>query len=302
MLFDFEEDVKLALSRAANEIGFKVSPNLKLDDVILNYLTVRNKLIKSHKRNISINPEFSNEIEEHPKRNEILEIIRISLSGGNLNIFQSKRLIQTNFHDHLLAQWNIYHFHLSLEKDKKSNFVKQIDWLLFAYVDNERIIFLGANKHTPGIFGDKKWIEILHDFFPKVIEQYKIEMTDVYPNVNSVENQMLWDKGYSLSMIKIRDVVYFNPGHGIMTSGHSSQLSSTTVDILRWIYSLTSQIKESYNEICEYIQLPVEEASFKIRLGEETLELYEVKTGIELLKFPSHLISREELLARLKIK
>jgi hypothetical protein len=236
------------------------------------------------------------EIPTHLKRNEIEFIIQTAARGGNLNIFQSKRLLETNFHDHLQNEWNIFHFHLSLKKDKKTKFVRQVDSLLFAFIDNNQIIFLGTDTHKEGIFADTKWIEILHDFFPNAIKKYKDErITSVYPKVNSTERQMLWNKGITLGVTEIKGVVYHNPGIGRTTSGHSLVNSKTSVEILRWIYKLKKQVSESYSILCKYLEIQEHVAKFKVRFGQTTLELYEKESNEMLVTFPDILLDRKEL-------
>lgn len=300
---DFENDLKSGIIYISKEMGFKISTDQDLNKILLDYLTVRTKIIEPKIRKILINPDFLIELINHPKRREIETIISYAKNGENLNMFHSRRVFQTNFHDHLQQEWNIYHFHLSLEKDHKSVFVKQVNSLLFAYIDEDNIVFLGSETHKKGIFGDVKWIEVLHDHFPQLIEKYRDnKITDIYPKLNSVERQIIWNKGYSLGMTKIRDTVYHNPGIGQMTSGHSINVSKTAMDILRWINKLKTQILESKQEICEYIEVAETVADFKITFGEITLELIETSTQTKLLEFPYILIERNELIERINTR
>lgn len=294
--FDFESDLRQELNDFSYSIGLRLTEHNNLDKMLMNYLTVRTKIIEPKRRNILINPMLKLEIPIHPKKKEIEFIIQSATQGGNLNIFQSKRLLQTNFHDHLQNEWNIFHFHLSLKKDKKTKFVKQVNSLLFAYIDDNQVIFLGTETHNEGIFADTKWIEILHDFFPNSIKQYKNEkITSVYPIVNATERQILWDKGYTLGMTEIKGIVYHNPGIGRTTSGHSIINSKTSIEILRWIYKLKEQIGESYSLLCKYLNINEDIAKFKVRFGDITLELYEKESNVVLVIFPSVLLERQEL-------
>ena len=297
----FENQLKDEIKRLLKQMDLKIPNSEKTNDILRNYLTIRLKLINPKIRKVLVNPNFIKEIILHPKRKEIELIFNIAKSGGNLNYFQSKRVIQSRFHDHLLNEWNIYHFHLSSEKDKKSKFVKQVDSLLFVYITDDIFVILGTDKHKYGIFADTKWIEILHDNFPELISQYKIKhWKDVNPKVNATERQTLWDKGYSLPMTKIRDTVYFSPGGGRMTSGHGMNVAESVNDILRWIYKLTDQINEYPKELCEYLQILPEKAKFKVQFGKEKLELVEIESKIKLLEFPEILIEKSELIKRIK--
>lgn len=299
-ILDFENDIRKEIQRVSKEIGFKVSADRDFHNILLDYLTVRTKIIEPKPRRILINPEFLQEIQSHPKRKEIEFIINYAKQGKNLNVFQSKKLLQSNFHDHLQNEWNIYHFHLSLVKDKKSDFVKQVNSLLFVYITNDTIVFLGADTHKDGIFGDVTWIEILHDNFPDLIKEYRDdEILDIYPKVNSIERQTIWNKGLSMGMTKVKGVVYHNPGIGRMLSGHSMTVSKSAMDLSRWIYRLKEQIEPMTEELADYLKTTIEEIEFRIRFGETTLELIEVSSKTMLVEFPNILIDKEELKNRI---
>jgi hypothetical protein len=296
---DFETDLKYEIKRISDDIGIKVKLTDGLDKVLRDYLTVRLKLIDLKKRKVRFCPDFYKELGKHPQKKEVEHIAKLAESGGNLNVFQSRRLLQTGFHDHLMSEWNIYHFHLSLKPDKKSKFVKQVDQLLFAFIDGETIVFLGTDTHREGIFADVKWIEVLHDHFPELIEKYRDYSKDeVSPIVNASERQTLWNKGYTLGMTKVRDAVYLNPGIGRSASGHSSDVITTEISILRWIYKINEQIDECSFEICQYLDIDMDKARFKVKF-DDTLALYEITTGIKLFDFPQVLIEKEELKNRL---
>lgn len=297
---DFENDIKQEIQRVSKDIGFKVSVNQDFHKILLDYLTVRTKIIEPKTRRILINPEFLLEIQSHPKKKEIEFVINYAKQGKNLNVFQSKKLLQSNFHDHLQNEWNIYHFHLSLEKDKKSDFIKQVNSLLFAYITHDTVVFLGADSHKDGIFGDVKWIEILHDNFPDLIKEYRDDkILDIHPKVNSIERQTIWNKGFSMGMTKVKGVVYHNPGIGRMTSGHSMTVSKSAMDLSRWIHGLKGQIESLKEELAEYLKITLDEIEFRIRFGEKTLELIEISSRTILVEFPQILIDKEELRNRI---
>lgn len=300
---DFENDLKLEIINISKGMGFKISINQNINKILLDYLTVRTKIIEPKIRKISINPDFLTELINHSKKKEIETIISYAKNGKNLNVFHSRRVFQTNFHDHLQQEWNIYHFHLSLEKDHKTVFVKQVNSLLFAYIDENDIVFLGSDTHKNGIFGDVKWIEVLHDHFPQIIEKYRDNtIIDIHPKLNSIERQTIWNKGVTVGMTKIRGVVYHNPGIGQMTSGHSMIVSKTAMDILRWIYKLKTQITELREEICKYIGVSETVADFRVTFGEITLELIETSTQTKLLEFPDFIIERDELIKKINTR
>lgn len=299
----FENQFKEEILKEAIKIGFRISKNKSFNETLLEFITVRSKLIEPKHRIVKMSPPLLSKLFTHYKRKEIEHIFHQANSGNNINLFQSKKLLQSRFHDHMLNEWHIYHFHLSLELEKKSKFAKQVDDLLFAYVDQNHIIFLDVDKHKPGIFANEKWLEILHDFFPELISEFKVEhWKDVNPKVNSEERQQIWDKGYTLGFTKIRNTVYFSSGVGRSTSGHGMDVTRNVDSIIRWMHKLDIQISESIQELCSYLNTAKEKIDFKVIFGSEHLQVVEMSSKISIVNFPEVLISKEELLEKLKGK
>ena len=282
--FDFKEDLKIAILHDAKRLGIKIIPTKSLRDILMDFLTVYHKIIPMKKRRVFVCPELIISLLNHPKAKEIQAIIKIAQNGGNLNIFQSKRLPQTNFHDHMMTEWNIYHFHLSLEPDKRSCFVKQVNALLFAYIDDDNIVFLGTDTHKDGIFGEAKWWMLIHDNFPEVITKYKTDSKDVYPSLTAKERQSLWNAGISTFMIKVRDTVYYSPNLGRMTSGHNMMVIKQVMAILDWVGFISKQLEEYYDTICKYLKVNSVDAQFRVLIYGGTLILKEISTKQQVLK------------------
>ena len=172
MVLNFEQDMKQILHNGfpAYNIKFPIKNNVQ--EMLINYLTVHSKLIAPKIRNVLYNPILKNNLINHPKRNEIEFLAGLFEKGRDVNLFQNAKLFESGYPDDLLIEWNIHHFHLSLKKEKKSPFFKRTNQLLFAYLEENQIIFLDVENHREGIFGDIKWIEILHDHFQEVIEHF----------------------------------------------------------------------------------------------------------------------------------
>ena len=207
-------------------------------------------------------------------------------NGLNLNNFQSKKLLQTNCFDHLQSEWSIYHFHLSLKLEKKTNFVKRSNTILFAYIKDDLIAFLGIDTHKKGLFGDSKWVKIIHDNFPELIEQYKDKrIRNVIPKHNPIEVQTLWDKGYTTGMTQIGDAVYHNPGIGRSTSGHSLIVVKYCDQVVRWLKNIENEILEYKDLLCNLLSIP-DITTIKIEVHETGLLIIESISKYSLLKFP----------------
>lgn len=290
MNFDFESDLKNVLHTEFDGYGFRLPIRQKINDCLVDYLSIRKKLIFPRPRTVSICPPLLHDLPTHLKKKEIKFLESLFTEGRDANFFQSQRLFQSNFHDHLAYEWNIHHLHLSLEKEKKDNFYKQVKQLLFVFVNDARAIFLGTDNHSNGVFGDIKWQEALHDHFPEIIAEFRDKrIVETYPKLNSAERQTLWDKGYSLPMTDIRGSVYHNPGMGRATSRHNLLVVRQTDEIMRWLFTVTGQFSKFYNSICEYLHTDPQKAKFKLRFGSKTFEIIELKSRQIVLTFPEQI-------------
>ena len=283
--FDFKADLKAAILDEAAHLELKISFSKSLHDILIDYLTVYHKFIPNKTRNVFVCPQLVFDLLTHPKAQEIKTIIEIAKRGGNLNPFQSKRLLQANFHDHMITEWNIYHFHLSLERDKKSKFVKQVNSLLFAYIDNDNIVFLGVETHKEGVFADTKWWTLLHDNFPRLIEKYKSDAKDIYPPLSAIDRQRAWNAGLTTFMVKIHDVVYYSPNIGRTTSGHNMVVTRQAMSILDWIDSISMQLDKYYDAVCNTLKVESTVAQYKVIIYGEDLILAEMSSLQQVLKF-----------------
>ncbi len=238
---DFWKDLDLAIKTLLDEYRVKYSDSTKTDDLLLDYLAVYNKLIPLVPRKVFISPVLEKQLANHPKQKEIEFIISLLKDGKNINFFQSETLFQSKRHDHLLNEWNIYHFHLSTERQKNSNFYGRTKAILFIYITGDKAILLDVKGHSrqgKSIFADQYWIEILHDHFPDDIKHllHSFDMPQSGDNYSAEERMGLWEKGLTPFLYNIRGFTYGAPGIGRTTSGHAIQIIRQHNSIIRWVH------------------------------------------------------------------
>ena len=283
--FDFESDLLVAIRGLSHEIELPAGQDLQ--ESLLDHLTFQAKLIEPRRREVSISPILSSQLMGHGKRHVVEHIMNQARSGENINRFQSARILQTGFHDHMLNEWWIYHFHLSLELEPGGVFAKRSDELLFAFVDESRIIFLGIDKHRPGVFADTKWLEILHDHYPEVIERFRDRsISDVLPNPNAAERQELWNRGYTLAFTVVGDAVYHSPGLGRTVSGHSIGVVRQVSAIRRWLHEIGKQFRERASEICASFNLDSCKTRFQLVVVNERPVIRDAHSNTILIVYP----------------
>jgi len=88
--------------------------------------------------------------------------------------YQSSKILLLEHCDPLLAGWDIYHFHLSTEKDPKNpSFFKRTDDLLFAMRKGKYFLLLDILPHKWKSFIDTYLLEIAKKYWPQAVPTFK---------------------------------------------------------------------------------------------------------------------------------
>lgn len=278
--FDFQKDLKNEISNILKDSDLKVSLDQNIQKILIDFFNLKSKILEPKKRNVFIVSEFEDQIKSHHKRLEIETIIQLALDGGNLNCFQTDKIIQSKQIDHLSNEWNIFHFHLSLESFKKPKFVKRGNHLLFAYIDEENIIFLGLDKHKDS-FANLKWLEVLEKDYPHVLKKFLApDLPQVRQNFTNSDREKMWESGLSSGFMNINGKTYLSPGFGKVTSGHNLKVIVQSNNILHWITYVEDIIRK--NEIIDKKRI-----NLKLRINENSIEIYEKEKGDVFFEYPS---------------
>ncbi|KIC00673.1 hypothetical protein OA88_18135 [Flavobacterium sp. JRM] len=279
--FDFYNDLKNEISEILNDSGLKISLDQNIHKILIDFLNLNSKILESKKRNVFIVPDFVEQIKEHHKKLEIQTIIQLAENGGNLNCFQTHRITQSKQIDHLSNEWNVFHFHLSLEPDNKPKFVKRGNLLLFAYVDEKNVIFLGLDKHKDS-FSDIKWLEILEKNYPHIMKKFLApDLPSVEQNFTTSDREKMWESGLSSGFMNINGKTYLCPGFGKVTIGHNIKVIKQSNDILNWITHIQYFIKKENDFFDNKL------VNLKLRIGKKKIEIYEKEKGNTFFEFPS---------------
>jgi len=65
--FNFENDLRKELKEISSSLGFKITEHKNLDKMLMDYLTVRTKIIEPKQRSILINPILKEKFKLIPK-------------------------------------------------------------------------------------------------------------------------------------------------------------------------------------------------------------------------------------------
>lgn len=279
--FEFHKDLKNEIVEILDYSGLSIPLGQNIQEILIDFFNLKSKILEIKRRNVFIVPALEERINEHPKKIEIQTIIESAKNGENLNSFQTDRIIQSKQIDHLSNEWNVFHFHLSLEPDKKPKFVKRGNLLLFAYIDYKNIVFLGLDKHNDS-FSNIKWLEILETNYPHLLKKFLApDLPAVGRNFTTSERNEMWKNGLSSGFMNINGKTYISPGFGKVRNGHIIQVVMQSNNILNWITHIEEIICQENGYFKD------NRDRLKLKISKKSIEIYEDKKGHTYFEFPS---------------
>lgn len=283
---DFWKDLDNVSKSLLDEFGIKYSQDKNTDGLLLDFLSVRKKMVSLKPREVLITPLLKERLSTHPKRT-VVEHIRQQLKiGGNLNFFQSEKLYQSRKHDHLVYEWGIHHFHLSLKKKKNSSFQDRTNDLLFVFITEERAILLDIKPHSNEFFTDYYWIGLLQNYFAEEIKKYECSYDMPSSRETTPDERMeLWEKGYSPFMFNVNNLSYFPPGLGRVTTGHSMRVVMQRNNIIGWTHYANESFFKHQEEMMR--RLGISKWKLQLAITEHGFSIVEHLTQQILLVFPN---------------
>lgn len=147
--------------------------------------------------------------------------------GVNLNPFLSKLVKVLKAEDMMLYDWNMYHFHISNQMEKRSGFMERSDYLLIAYVTSEAVYFIDIVPHSEEnkahLWANKKYLQIIKENWPELIENYQLKDIRLSESVDEAAIYQLRGAGVT-TFTELEDgTVYALIGGGYATDRSSTR-------------------------------------------------------------------------------
>jgi hypothetical protein len=250
---------------------FKIPNNNSLPLICL-LLNIKRKLIEQRPRLVHLPNKFNVPIKDI---NGMQILINKMSRGVDINPYQSTHLHRINFHDGLLNDFGLYHFHLgegNYKTGKNKRYIKRTGHILIAKVDENDIYVVGVFKHGKEeadlIFTDSQLLELLYDNWPHVLEKYMLKNVTGH-SLSPLERYNLRSNGAN-ACISLKDgTVIMSPGGGMMANQLSSDVYMEYIHLQRNLDELKTCLFESV-----YDRLP-DNISFKmISFGHNELSLF----------------------------
>lgn len=216
---DLIDDFKTIIYKDLIRAGYK---GVKKDEAVLQYYNLIKRKVEQKPRQVLYSKEFK--CPEGYKL-ALVEFEEKAKKGADLTPYLTEKLRQANYHDLLLNDWGVQHFHLS-RRYRDDGLVARSPYLIFAKVTVDTIYMIQVYNHNADdVFSRKELIRILCDNWPDMMEQYHIqgaqELTEHY---NDHEYNEIREAHIQTFVELGENQIYGHMGGGIASNGASLEV------------------------------------------------------------------------------
>lgn len=192
---------------------------------------------------------------------------------------QSKRLLDLNFNDSLLNDWDIHHFHLGTASDQ-SGFIQRTGPPLFARVTDTHFYLIDILNH--GDWAQQRLVEIMHNNWPDSLSDHRYPgglRPQFRPSDDDI--RLLRRAGVDTAIQVSDGTVYGSIGGGYSTSGLSADVARTCNSYWYFFRECEAYVKQHIQELIEIARHHGVEiaAPFSFRLGLDNDNVYAIETN-----------------------
>lgn len=273
---DLNGDWAQILRNRLTAAGYSVNPFDSPDSVCVKYFNVLKRRISQLPRTVVVSAQFT-----CPPQHAagVALISQKARNGEDITPHQSKGLLDLNFNDSLLNDWDIQHLHLGTVSEQ-SGFIQRTGPLLFARVTDTHFYLIDVLNH--GDWTRQRLVEIVHNNWPDSLSNHK------YPGALGLEYKPSDDDirrlrraGVDIAIQVSDGTVYGSIGGGYTTSGLSADVVSTCNSYWYLLWECEAYVKQHIQELIEIarqhgVQMT---APFCFRLGCDNDNVYAIETN-----------------------
>jgi hypothetical protein len=244
------------------------------ENIAISYITYLRRNIKSQPRTILKSSTFICPAELQDGLNNLEEIIS---NGGDLKAFLSKQINRLGYHDKMLYDWDIHHFHLgtNIEND---GFVSRTGPILFARIVEGIVYFIKIGNH--GEWTNQELMSIIEENWPASIESFKVDAESLTEDLSDNDIKMLRKHNINSLISLGTSKIYIGPGQGISAAGGSIASTRAYLDTKRGFKELEKRIKSNPTEwLPATNQIASKELKFKLIKIDGTYYVEEVNNA-----------------------
>ncbi|MFL6603056.1 MAG: hypothetical protein ACJ8R9_17250 [Steroidobacteraceae bacterium] len=275
IIANFWQDYIDTLKQHLLSKGFIASGNEQDKDVFIAHFNWLHRRIAPKPRTVHVPINF-----QAPAQftSEVATIRKDIEAGTDITPRLSRRIADWAYTDSMLSDWGIYHLHLGSSLDP-DGFRARTGPLLFVRLDD-------ANAYFLGVFDHKSWtnpdlIEIVHVNWPKTIERYKLDVTQLNWEPTSDERKKLRAVGINAS-VRLKDGTVYQPiGGGMASDGTPVDIALRLANTRR---SYRQGQKVAETELLKQVGLSMPDQSLTMRLELDLTNAFAVEdsTGFRL--------------------
>ncbi|HEX2846923.1 MAG TPA: hypothetical protein VHN59_10270 [Chitinophagaceae bacterium] len=286
---NFHQDIRDYIKDELRYFKIEYSPSPDIDQDLLKLFTIHRKLIIPIHRQVKMSKELQKKISGNYKyRSEIGRLWQMLQEGIDVNAHQTKNLFNPNVHDHLVYDWNIYHLHLSFEKDKKGYHTKRTKEILFVYITPGLALLLDVCGHPPhNVFADKVFLEIIDNNWPEILTA--IAGVDALSQDISTQDRFTLRKhNVNEGALEVNGRIVYAPGLGQASSGHSAGEVMKMNQMNRWLKTneeIIMQNREMVDKLFMHQYKLEERPAYKIVFTGQGPQVQDENSGICLVKY-----------------
>ncbi len=239
---NFFRDISKKYAKELVAFGCSVK-GLSDDEVVLAYLNVQKRIIPDIPRKVLKAKGFT-----CPHECLVgLALLENRIKAGHcLTPYLSRSVEEPFKNDSLLNDWNIYHLHLGVVR-QRNGFIKRTGPLLFSCFDSENAYFLEINQH--GGWSRQKMLEIVYENWPHLLTR-----------ANGVTGSCLSDsevatlrKKNGNYIVDIKGEAFFSAGGGVVASGLSAEVALGHAQLSRLLDSYQNSFVNNFEDIQKQI-------------------------------------------------
>ena len=205
------------------------------------------------------------------------------LKGEAITNYLSKKIIDAHFSDSMLYDFGITHLHLGKEENSKDEaFVERTGKILYCVLKDDDAYFLTIDDHKK--WSDIRFIEIMKDNFPELLEKHKIEGLELGREITNEERENL-HKHNIISVLQIDKEMFTPIGGGVTMNGLSLRGMLNAINQLRFFDYLEKEAQAIYNDNKESIISEtgnIEDLEFHFSDFDNPLFLYDKNNGYKI--------------------
>lgn len=205
------------------------------------------------------------------------------LKGEAITNYLSKKIIDSHFSDSMLYDFGITHLHLGKEENSKDEpFVERTGKILYCVLKDDDAYFLTIDDHKK--WSDIRFIEIMKDNFPELLEKHKIEGLELGREITNEERENL-HKHNIISVLQIDKEMFTPIGGGVTMNGLSLRGMLNAINQLRFFDYLEKEAQAIYNDNKESIISEtgnIEDLEFHFSDFDNPLFLYDKNNGYKI--------------------